>query len=46
MGLSLGRIAEAAIAVADTEGIAAVSMQRVDEDLGFSKMSLYRHVAN
>ena len=46
MGLSLARIAEAAIAVADKEGIDAVSMQRVAEDLGFTKMSLYRHVAN
>jgi AcrR family transcriptional regulator len=46
MGLSLLRIAEAAIAVADTDGIDAVSMQRVAEDLGFTKMSLYRHVAN
>lgn len=46
MGLSLGRIAAAAIAVADTDGIGAVSMQRVAEDLGFTKMSLYRHVAN
>src|SRR5688500_17140153 len=46
MGLSLGCIAEAAIAVADTDGIDAVSMQRVAEDLGFTKMSLYRHVAN
>ncbi|GAA0933227.1 TetR/AcrR family transcriptional regulator [Virgisporangium aurantiacum] len=46
MGLSLGRIATAAIAVADTDGIEAVSMQRVAEDLGFTKMSLYRHVSN
>jgi AcrR family transcriptional regulator len=46
MGLSLARIAEAAIAVADTDGIDAVSMQRVAENLGFTKMSLYRHVAN
>jgi AcrR family transcriptional regulator len=46
LGLSLVRIAEAAIAVADTDGIDAVSMQRVAEDLGFTKMSLYRHVAN
>ena len=46
MGLSLARIAEAAVAVADKEGIDAVSMQRVAEDLGFTKMSLYRHVAN
>lgn len=41
--LSLDRIVEAAIAVADAEGLAAVSMQRVAEDLGFTKMSLYRY---
>lgn len=45
MGLSLARIAAAAITVADTEGIDAVSMQRVAENLGFTKMSLYRHVS-
>src|SRR4051794_35258783 len=42
--LTLERIADAAIAVADTEGLAAVSMQRVAADLGYTKMSLYRYL--
>jgi AcrR family transcriptional regulator len=42
--LSLDRITDAAIGVADAEGLAAVSMQRVAADLGFTKMSLYRYV--
>ncbi|MEU4442208.1 TetR/AcrR family transcriptional regulator C-terminal domain-containing protein [Actinosynnema sp. NPDC050801] len=37
-------IAGAGIAIADAEGLAAVSMQRVAADLGFTKMSLYRYV--
>ena len=43
-GLSLDRIAAAAIEIADAEGLAAVSMQRVAADLGFTKMSLYRYL--
>lgn len=43
--LTIDRIAEAAVAVADAEGIDAVSMQRVAESLSFTKMSLYRYVA-
>lgn len=42
--LSLDGIADAAIAVADAEGLAAVSMQRVAADLGYTKMSLYRYL--
>jgi AcrR family transcriptional regulator len=42
--LTLARIADAAIAVADAEGLAAVSMQRVAADLGYTKMSLYRYL--
>ena len=42
--LSVERIARAAIEVADAEGLAAVSMQRVAGTLNFTKMSLYRHV--
>jgi len=42
--LSIEKIAAAAVRVADTEGIDAVSMQRVAESLDFTKMSLYRHV--
>ncbi|WP_051971161.1 TetR/AcrR family transcriptional regulator [Kitasatospora azatica] len=42
--LTLEGIATAAIAVADTEGLAAISMQRVAGELGYTKMSLYRYV--
>ncbi|NUS43062.1 MAG: TetR family transcriptional regulator [Mycobacteriaceae bacterium] len=42
--LSQAAIVEAAIAVADAEGLAALSMQRVAERLGFTKMSLYRYL--
>jgi len=42
--LTLGQIADAAIAIADAEGLAAVSMQRVAADLGYTKMSLYRYL--
>ncbi|WP_214324908.1 TetR/AcrR family transcriptional regulator [Nonomuraea sediminis] len=44
--LSLDLIARAAIEIADNDGIAAVSMQRVAGDLGFTKMSLYRYVTS
>jgi AcrR family transcriptional regulator len=43
-GLSLERIVDAAIAVASTDGIGAVSMNRVATELGTSAMSLYRYV--
>ena len=43
-GLSLERIVRAAIELADVEGLSAVSMRRVAERLGFTSMSLYRHV--
>ncbi|MBF8190324.1 TetR/AcrR family transcriptional regulator C-terminal domain-containing protein [Nonomuraea sp. K274] len=43
-GLSLGRIARGAVEVADEGGLDAVSMARVAERLGFTTMSLYRHV--
>jgi AcrR family transcriptional regulator len=44
-GLSLGRIVAAAVRVADTEGLDAVSMGRVAAELGTAPMSLYRHVS-
>lgn len=44
-GLSLERIVDAAVAVAASEGLGAVSMGRVAKDLGASTMSLYRYVA-
>ena len=43
--LSLARIVEAAVRVADTEGLDAVSMGRVAGVLGAAPMSLYRHVS-
>ncbi|MFI6508495.1 TetR/AcrR family transcriptional regulator [Streptosporangium sp. NPDC050855] len=43
-GLSVGAIVRAAVEIADAEGIEALSMRRVGERLGFTGMSLYRHV--
>lgn len=43
--LSLEQIVAAAITVARTEGIGAVSMSRVAGELGTSAMSLYRYVS-
>jgi AcrR family transcriptional regulator len=45
-GLTRARIVGAAIALADAEGLGAVSMSRVAKALGFTTMSLYRHVAS
>jgi AcrR family transcriptional regulator len=42
--LSLEAIARTGIAIADAEGLAATTMQRVGEALGVTKMALYRHV--
>lgn len=44
--LSRERILAAGIALADADGIDAVSMRRVGQALGVEAMSLYRHVAN
>ncbi|MFI6037679.1 TetR/AcrR family transcriptional regulator [Streptomyces sp. NPDC051315] len=43
-GLTLDRIVEAAVHVADTEGLEALSMRRVATELGTGAMSLYRYV--
>ena len=43
--LSLPRIVDAAVRIADTEGLNAVSMGRVAAELGAAPMSLYRHVS-
>lgn len=43
-GLSVERIVRAAIAVADAEGLAALSMRRVADRLGVGAMSLYTYV--
>lgn len=44
--LSLERIVEAAIEIADTEGLQAVTMQRVAKTFGYTTMAMYRYVAN
>jgi DNA-binding transcriptional regulator YhcF (GntR family) len=43
--LGRDRIVRAAMAVADAEGLAAVTMRRVATELGVATMSLYRHVS-
>ena len=43
-GLSVARIAAAAIELADEEGLGAVSMRKVGERLGTSAMALYTYV--
>lgn len=42
--LSLDRIVTGAIALADAEGLASLSMQHLAERLGYAKMALYRYV--
>ena len=42
--LSVESIVTAAVAVADTEGVDAVSMRRIASELGVGTMSLYRYV--
>jgi len=44
--LSIPKIVEAAIAIADQDGLAAVSMSRVAGSLGFTTMSLYRYISS
>ncbi|RIQ15756.1 TetR/AcrR family transcriptional regulator [Jiangella rhizosphaerae] len=43
-GLTLERIVEAAVEVADADGLDALSMRRVAAQLGVGTMSLYRYV--
>ena len=45
-GLSADAIVAAAVRIADAEGLDAVSMARVAHELGFTTMSLYRHVTS
>jgi AcrR family transcriptional regulator len=42
--LSVEQIAQTAIGIADAEGLAALSMRRVADELGFTPMALYRYV--
>lgn len=43
-GLSLSGIVAAGVAIADAEGVEALSMQRIGTELGCTAMALYRHV--
>ncbi|QBI19877.1 TetR/AcrR family transcriptional regulator [Egibacter rhizosphaerae] len=43
-GLTVSRIVEAAVDIADREGLKAVTMRRVAQGLGVSTMSLYNYV--
>ena len=43
-GLTVDRIVDTAITVADTDGLDALSMRRVARELGAGTMSLYRYV--
>jgi AcrR family transcriptional regulator len=45
-GLSAEAIVDAAVRIADAEGLEAVSMARVAAELKFTTMSLYRYVAS
>ena len=45
-GLSVDDIVAAAIAIADGEGLEALSMARVAKELGFTPMALYRYVTS
>jgi AcrR family transcriptional regulator len=44
--LDVGRVVDAAVALADREGLAAATLPKVAESLGVTKMSLYRHVGS
>lgn len=44
--LSRERIIDAAVEVADREGLGAVTMRRLGQQLGVEAMSLYKHVAD
>ncbi|AXB49190.1 hypothetical protein A4R43_40945 [Amycolatopsis albispora] len=44
-GLTLDEIVRAGVRVADSEGLEALSMQRVAGELGYTTMSLYRYVS-
>lgn len=43
-GLDVDRVVAAAVALADAEGLAALSMRRVAAELGVAAMTLYTHV--
>jgi AcrR family transcriptional regulator len=44
--LTVARIAEAAVRIADADGLEALSMQRIATELGYSTMAIYNHIPN
>src|ERR1700750_691298 len=46
LGITRDDIVAAGLAIADPEGLDAVSMRRVAQDLGVGTMTLYSHVAD
>jgi TetR/AcrR family tetracycline transcriptional repressor len=46
MALSRPTVLEAALAIADADGVDALSMRRLAAELGVTPMALYNHVAN
>lgn len=42
--LSVARIADAAVRIADADGLEALSMQRIATELGYSTMAIYNHI--
>ena len=46
LGLSLERVVQSGIELADGDGMGAVSMKRVAERLGFTTMAVYRYVTS
>jgi AcrR family transcriptional regulator len=42
--LTVAQIADAAIRIADADGLEALSMQRIAAELGYSTMSIYNHI--
>ncbi|MGA6168363.1 TetR/AcrR family transcriptional regulator [Amycolatopsis magusensis] len=42
--LSVAQIADAAVRIADADGLEALSMQRIAAELGYSTMSIYNHI--
>lgn len=42
--LTVAQIADAAVRIADADGLEALSMQRIAAELGYSTMSIYNHI--
>jgi len=42
--LTVAKIADAAVRIADADGLEALSMQRIATELGYSTMALYKHI--